>query len=57
MQYNPEDPDAITDLDQFAEDYLNYMYEGTYEEDDENGEIIDCIMGDCEDFMETDCEW
>ena len=48
MQYNPEDDDATGILDCMAEDYREYVSDGNY--DDEDGELIDCIMGEsCED--------
>ena len=53
MEYNPEDDDAIGILDTTAEDIREYVSD--YEYDDEDGELIDCIMsgdGSCEDYEE-----
>ena len=44
MEYNPEDDDATGILDTTAEDYREYVSEEEY--DDEDGELIDSIMGD-----------
>lgn len=47
VQYNPEDDDAVGILDTTAEDIREYVSDGYYE--DEDGELIDCIMNDeCE---------
>lgn len=48
VEYNPEDDDAVGILDSTAEDYREYVDSENY--DDEDGEIIDCMMGhdDCE---------
>jgi cyclophilin family peptidyl-prolyl cis-trans isomerase len=43
MEYNPEDDDATGLLDTTAEDIREYVSEEEY--DDEDGEIIDGIMG------------
>ena len=51
MEYNPEMDDAIGILDTTAEDIREYVSDEDY--DDEDGEIIDCIMsgnGSCEDY-------
>lgn len=51
IEYNPEMDDAIGLLDATAEDVREYISDEDY--DDENGEIIDCIMsgnGSCEDY-------
>lgn len=42
-EYNPENDDAIGLLDTTAEDYRQYVSEEDYDDDD--GEIIDSIMG------------
>lgn len=42
VEYNPEDDDATGLLDTTAEDYREYISEEEY--DDEDGEIIDCVM-------------
>lgn len=42
MEYNPEMDDADNLLDATAEDIREYVSDEDY--DDENGEIIDCIM-------------
>ena len=52
MEYNPEDDDATGILDTTAEDYREYISEEDY--DDEDGEIIDCIMA--KDAVEDDEE-
>lgn len=44
MEYNPEDDDAIGILDSTAEDIREYVSDGYY--DDEDGELIDCVMND-----------
>ena len=43
MEYNPEDDDATGLLDSTAEDIREYVSEEDY--DDEDGELIDAIMG------------
>lgn len=43
MEYNPEDDDAIGLLDSTAEDYREFVSDLDY--DDEDGELIDSIMG------------
>lgn len=43
IEYNPEDDDAIGVLDTTAEDYREYISEEDY--DDEDGDIIDSVMG------------
>ena len=51
MEYNPEWDDADNILDATAEDIREYVSEEDY--DDEDGDIIDCIMsgnGSCEDY-------
>lgn len=51
IEYNPEDDDAVGILDTTAEDYREYVSEEDY--DDEDGDIIDCIMsgdGSCDDY-------
>ena len=53
MEYNPEDDDAVGILDTTAEDIREYVSD--YDYDDEDGEIIDCIMsgdGSCDDYDE-----
>ena len=44
MEYNPETDDATGILDTTAEDIREYVSDLDY--DDEDGEIIDSIMGD-----------
>ena len=50
IQYNPEDDDAVGILDTTAEDIREYVSDGEY--DDEDGELIDCIMSDCDGNIE-----
>jgi hypothetical protein len=47
MEYNPEDDDAVGILDTTAEDLREFVSDADY--DDEDGELIDCIMDN------TDC--
>ena len=42
-EYNPEDDDATGLLDTTAEEYREYISEEDYNDDD--GELIDCVMG------------
>lgn len=43
IEYNPEDDDASGILDTTAEDIREYVSNQEYDDDD--GEMIDCIMG------------
>lgn len=50
IEYDPEDDDAIGILDTTAEDYREYVDSENY--DDEDGEIIDCMLGHDDDCYE-----